>query len=92
MTWHKNGKRYNPNKMVYASDVEAWTHFDGIHQNKAKESRDVRVALAIDGFNPYGMMTAPHTHVGPYSLSPSISPPPRCMLSTTKHILVVDNS
>jgi hypothetical protein len=21
MTWHKNGKRYNPDKMVHASDV-----------------------------------------------------------------------
>jgi hypothetical protein len=25
MTWHKNGKRYNPDKMVHTSDGEAWT-------------------------------------------------------------------
>jgi hypothetical protein len=24
MTWHKNGKRYNPDKMVHTSDGEAW--------------------------------------------------------------------
>jgi hypothetical protein len=61
MTWHKNGKRYNPDKMVHTSDGEAWTHFDAIHHEKAKKARDVRVALAIDGFDPYGMTTAPYT-------------------------------
>ena len=60
MTWHKNGKRYNPDRMVHASDGEAWTHFDGIHHEKAKEARNVRVVLATDGLNPYGM-AAPYT-------------------------------
>jgi hypothetical protein len=46
MTWHKNGKRYNPDKMVHASDGEAWKHFDVIHCEKAEEARNVRVALA----------------------------------------------
>jgi hypothetical protein len=36
MTWHKNGKGYNPNKMVHASDGEAWTYFDAIHHEKPK--------------------------------------------------------
>jgi hypothetical protein len=61
MTWHKNGKRYNPDKMVHASDGEAWKHFDDIHREKAEEARNVRVALATDGFNPYGMSAAPYT-------------------------------
>ena len=61
MTWYKNDKRYNPDRMVHASDGEAWTHFDGIHHEKAKEACNVRVALATDGFNPYGMMAAPYT-------------------------------
>jgi hypothetical protein len=61
MTWHKNSKPYNPDKMVHASDGEAWIHFDAIHHEKAKEARNVRVALAIDGFNPYGLMAAPYT-------------------------------
>jgi hypothetical protein len=39
MTWHKNGKQYNPDKMVHASDGEAWTHFDSIHHEKDRESR-----------------------------------------------------
>ena len=90
MTWHKKGKRYNPDKMVHASDGEAWTHFDAIHHEKAKEARNVRVALATDGFNPYGMTAAPYT-CWPVFVIP-INLPPRRMLSKTEHIRVVDNS
>jgi hypothetical protein len=61
MTCHKNGKRYNHDKMVYASNGEAWTHFDAILHEKAEDAHNVRVALATDGFNPYGLMDAPYT-------------------------------
>jgi hypothetical protein len=73
MTWHKNGIRYNPDKMVHASDGEAWKHFDAIHREKAEEARNVRVALATDGFNPYGMSAAPYT-CWPVFVIQSISP------------------
>jgi hypothetical protein len=76
ITWHKNGKRYNPDKMVHASDGEAWTHFDSIHHEKAREARNVRVVLATDGFNPYGMMAATYTcwpvFVIPLNLPPGV--------------------
>jgi hypothetical protein len=49
MTWHKKGKRYNPDKMVHTSDGEAWKHFDAIHREKVEEACNVHVALAIDG-------------------------------------------
>ena len=52
MTWHKNDKRYNPDKMVHPSDGDAWKHFNAMHPGKAMEARNVRVALATDGFNP----------------------------------------
>ena len=54
MTWHKHDKRYTADKMVHPSDGDAWTHFDGIYRCKADEARNVHVALATDGFNPYG--------------------------------------
>jgi hypothetical protein len=77
MTWHKNRRRYNPDKMVHPSDGEAWTHFDGIHREKAAEARNVRVALATDGFNPYGLLAAPYTcwpvFVVPLNLPPASS-------------------
>jgi hypothetical protein len=61
MTWHKNGKQYNHDKMVHTFDGEAWTHFDAIHHEKAKEACNVRVVLTIDGFNPYGMTAVTYT-------------------------------
>jgi hypothetical protein len=61
MTWHKHGIQYSPDKMVHPSDGEAWQYFDGQHLEKAGEARNVRVALATDGFNPYGMSTSPYT-------------------------------
>jgi hypothetical protein len=47
--------------MVHPADAEAWKYFDDQHRDKADEARNVRVALAIEWFNPYGMTTAPHT-------------------------------
>ena len=39
MMWHKNGKRYNPDKMVHPSDGEAWTSFNDKHRLKSDEAR-----------------------------------------------------
>jgi hypothetical protein len=50
-----------PDKMVHASNGEASKHFDAIHREKVEEAHNVRVALATDGFNPYGMSAAPYT-------------------------------
>jgi hypothetical protein len=62
--------------MVHASDGEAWKHFDAIHREKAEEARNVRVVLATDGFNPYGMSAAPYTcwpmFVIPINLPPGV--------------------
>ena len=72
MTWHKKGARYNPDKMVHPSDGESWTHFDWIHRDKVDEARNVRIALATDGFNPYGMVAASYScwHVFVIPLNP----------------------
>ena len=61
MTWHKKGARYNPDKMVHPSDGESWTHFDRIHRDKVDEARNVRIALATDGFSPYGMVATSYS-------------------------------
>jgi hypothetical protein len=59
--------------MVHASDGEAWTQFDVIHHDEAKEARNVHVALATDGFNTYGLI-ATHTRVACVRYPPQ-SPP-----------------
>ena len=70
------GTRYNPQNLVHPSDTESWTHVDGIHRQKAKEAHNVRVALSTDGFNPYGMSSAPYTcwpvFVIPLNLPPGV--------------------
>jgi hypothetical protein len=76
MTWHKNGKRYHPEKMVHPADGEAWKHFDEVYEVKSREARNVRVAIATDGFNPYGQLSAPYTcwpvFVIPLNLPPGV--------------------
>jgi hypothetical protein len=89
MTWHKNGTRYNPEKMVHPSDADAWKYFNSQHPLKVEEARNVHVALAIDGFNPYGMMAAPCTCWPMFVIPPES--PPGCLLSTAYHVPVVDN-
>jgi hypothetical protein len=63
--------------MVHPSYGEAWQYFDRQHHEKAGEVRNVRVALATDGFNPYGMSTAPYTcwpvFVIPLNLPPDVA-------------------
>jgi len=78
--------------MVHASNGEAWTHFDGIHHEKARDARNVRVALVTDGFNPYGMMAVPYTCWPGFVIPLNLAPPPGRMLPTTERVLVVDNS
>ena len=73
---------------MHPFDGEAWTRFDMIHHEKALEAHNIRVALATDGFNPYGMAAASYT-CWPMFIIPSISP--WRSLSTIEHILVVDN-
>jgi hypothetical protein len=41
MTWHKNRKRYNPEKMVHPSDVDAWKYFNARHLDKEEEAHNV---------------------------------------------------
>ena len=82
MTWHKHDKRYNADKMVHPSDGDAWTHFNGIHHGKVEEARNVRVVLATDGFNPYGLLAAPYT-CWPVFVIPLNLPPASCLNSRT---------
>ena len=62
--------------MVYPSDGAAWKHFDEKHQEEASEARNVRIAIATDGFNLYGMSAASYScwpvFVIPLNLPPGV--------------------
>ena len=80
MTWHKNGKRYPDEKgrikMGHPSDGMAWEEFDKAYPQEAAEAQNVRIAIATDGFNPYGMSTASYScwpvFVIPLNLPPGV--------------------
>ncbi|XP_024318495.1 uncharacterized protein LOC106866626 [Brachypodium distachyon] len=67
VTHHKLGKKYKYDKdhrpmLTHPSDGEAWKDFDWKYPVKAAEPRNVRVAITTDGFNPFGMTSAPYSY------------------------------
>ena len=81
MTWHKLGKRTERDAdgnlmMVHTSDGAAWKHFDALHDEKAADPRNPRVAISTDGFNVFGMMAAQYS-CWPVFVIPLNLPPDR---------------
>jgi hypothetical protein len=59
MTWHQSHNMID-GVMVHPSDGEAWKHFNSVHPHFLAESKNVRLGLCIDRFNPFGSF-AGHT-------------------------------
>ena len=51
LTWHADHRR-QPGKMIHPSEGKAWNHFDSTFPDFAKETRNIRLGLCTDGFNP----------------------------------------
>ena len=49
-------KRVNDGVLPHPEDCEAWKKFDQIHESFAMDPHNVRLGLAINGFNPFGNM------------------------------------
>jgi hypothetical protein len=47
--------------MVHPTDGEAWKLFNSVHPQFSAESRNVRLGLCIDEFNPFGSFAAPYS-------------------------------
>ncbi|CAL8136469.1 unnamed protein product [Prunus armeniaca] len=77
MRWHKE-KRVDDDVMRHPADGEAWKAFDRTFPEFVVDPRNVRLELATDGFNPYGVLNQHHStwpiFVFPYNL-----PPWKCM-------------
>ncbi|CAL2247049.1 unnamed protein product [Prunus armeniaca] len=77
MRWHKE-KQVDDDVMRHPVDGEAWKEFDRTFPEFAADPRNVRLGLATDGFNPYGVLNQQHStwpiFVFPYNL-----PPWKCM-------------
>jgi len=77
MRWHteelvKDGKVRQP------ADSLAWKHVDDTYPHFAFDPRNVRLGLASDGFNPFGMLNVTYT-TWPVILIPYNLPPWLCL-------------
>nr|GEX16335.1 hypothetical protein [Tanacetum cinerariifolium] len=74
MTWHAIGKCMEPGKMQHPVAGRAWKNFDTKYLNFAKELRNVRLGLTVDGFNPFGNLSQTYSMwpviLTTYNLSP----------------------
>ena len=56
--WHKEKRIAEANVMRPPADGEAWEHFDSELSCFAKDARNMKLGIAMDGFNPFGNMTS----------------------------------
>jgi hypothetical protein len=56
MRWHKRDKIVSDGKMCHPANSIAWKHVDRMDTKFASDPHNVRLALASDGFNPFGML------------------------------------
>jgi hypothetical protein len=76
MRWHAEG-RTNDGVLRHPADGEAWKAFDNLYPDFSADSRNVRLGLMLDGFNPFGNMSTSHSTwpvmLVPYNLPPWMS-------------------
>ncbi|GAB2273188.1 hypothetical protein Dimus_039016 [Dionaea muscipula] len=60
MTWHSKERRTDGN-LRYPADAKAWEDFDSLHSDFSQDPRNVRLALASDGFNPFRNMNVAYS-------------------------------
>jgi len=66
MTWHQSHDAVD-GVMMHLSDGEARKHFNSVHPHFSVESRNVRLGLCTDGFNPFGSFATPYSCGRSYS-------------------------
>ncbi|KAG5547799.1 hypothetical protein RHGRI_013476 [Rhododendron griersonianum] len=73
MRWHKD-KRVDDEEWMHPADGDEWKEFDIQHPEFALEPRNVRLGIAVDGFNPFGNMDNSYS-IWPVILIPYNLPP-----------------
>jgi hypothetical protein len=77
MHWHKQ-KRIDDDTLRHPADGDAWKAFDKEHDWFSQDPRNVRLGLATDGFNPFGIMSSTYS-MWPIVVMPYNLPPWKCM-------------
>ncbi|XP_019160044.1 PREDICTED: uncharacterized protein LOC109156648 [Ipomoea nil] len=78
MRWHNEDHGHDSGVMCHPSDSEAWKHFNTTHPSFALESRNVRLGLCTDGFQPFGQSGQQYSCC-PIIITPYNLPPSMCM-------------
>lgn len=73
MKWHHTD-RVIDGKLRHPADALSWKHFDQCFPNFSRDPRNVRLALASDGFNPFKTMNVTYS-IWPVILIPYNLPP-----------------
>jgi hypothetical protein len=76
--WHKKGRKPVKNVMSHPADGRAWKDFDKKYKEFVEDSRNLRLALATDGFNPFGHMSTQYS-MWPVLVTPLNLPPWECV-------------
>jgi hypothetical protein len=81
MMWHADGSTKDGVLRLLA-DSEAWKSFDNLYPDFSFESRNMRLGLTSDEFNPFGNMSTSHS-IWPIILISYNLPPWMCMKQTS---------
>jgi hypothetical protein len=76
--WHKKMRTPVNNVMSHPADGEAWKEFDRREPTFVAGLRSLRLALATNGFNPFGNMSTRYS-MWPVLLTPLNLPPWECV-------------
>ena len=87
MRWHAEHAQ-TPGEMRHPADSIAWKTFDKSHPLFASESRNVRLALSTDGFQPFGQSGSQYS-LWPVILTPYNLPPWMCMKDPYMFLTVI---
>ncbi|XP_055961834.1 uncharacterized protein LOC126681490 [Mercurialis annua] len=77
MTWHAEHEMEDE-KMCHPSDSPAWKRFSELHTDFADETRNIRLGLCTDGFQPFGSFGKNYSS-WPVIVTPYNLPPGMCM-------------
>ncbi|CAH9130990.1 unnamed protein product [Cuscuta epithymum] len=78
MTWHMRGGSGDGSTISHPCQSEAWKHVDQTFPDFAIESRNVRLGLCTDGFNPNSDFSNPYS-IWPVFIAVYNLPPELCM-------------
>ncbi|KAM3289638.1 hypothetical protein P3S67_017927 [Capsicum chacoense] len=56
LRWHDE-ERSKDGKLRHLADGQAWKHFDSLYPDFALDSRNLRLGLSTNGFNPFRSMS-----------------------------------